>query len=79
MVFIKKAVALGFFGGLFGFFIGTLTASWIGPKLLDLNIEPRAELLTWTLLGTMVLTVVFSWLPSLQATKSDPAALLMED
>jgi hypothetical protein len=30
-------------------------------------------------LGTMVLTVVFSWIPSLQATKSDPAVLLMED
>jgi len=79
LVFIKKAVALGFLGGLFGFFIGTVSAAWIGPKLLELNIEPRAELLIWTLLGTMVLTVVFSWLPSLRATKSDPAALLMEE
>ncbi|UCG65922.1 MAG: FtsX-like permease family protein, partial [Deltaproteobacteria bacterium] len=79
LVFIKKAVALGFFGGLLGFFIGTLSAAWIGPKLLDLNIEPRGEMLIWTLLGTMVLTVVFSWIPSVRATKSDPAALLMED
>jgi putative ABC transport system permease protein len=79
LVFIKKAVALGFLGGLSGFFIGTVTATWIGPKLLDLNIEPRAEMLIWALLGTMVLTVVFSWIPSLRATKSDPAVLLMED
>lgn len=79
LVFIKKAVALGFFGGLLGFFIGTMSAAWIGPKLLDLNIEPRPELLIWTLLGTMILTVVFSWIPSVRATKSDPAALLMED
>ena len=79
LVFIKKAVILGFFGGLFGFFVGTLTATWIGPKLLDLNIEPRAEMLAWALVGTMVLTVLFSWIPSLRATKSDPAVLLMED
>jgi len=79
LVFIKKAVALGFFGGLLGFFIGTLTAAWIGPKLLDLNIEPRGEMLIWALLGTMILTVVFSWIPSVRATKSDPAVLLMED
>lgn len=79
LMFIKKAVALGFLGGLFGFFIGTLTATWIGPKLLDLTIEPRQEMLIWTLLGTMVLTVIFSWIPSLRATKSDPAVLLMED
>jgi putative ABC transport system permease protein len=79
LVFIKKAVALGFFGGLLGFFIGTMTATWIGPKLLDLNIEPRGEMLIWALLGTMILTVVFSWIPSVRATKSDPAALLMED
>ncbi len=79
LVFIKKAVALGFFGGLLGFFIGTMTATWIGPKLFDLNIEPRGEMLIWALLGTMILTVVFSWIPSVHATKSDPAALLMED
>jgi putative ABC transport system permease protein len=79
LIFIKKALALGFLGGLSGFFIGTVTATWIGPKLLDLTIEPRAEMLIWALLGTMVLTVVFSWIPSLHATKSDPAVLLMED
>ncbi len=79
LIFIKKAVVLGFFGGLFGFIIGTMTATWIGPKLLDLNIEPREEMLIWTLLGTMVLAVLFSWIPSLHATKSDPAVLLMED
>lgn len=79
LFFIKKAVALGFFGGLLGFFIGTMTATWIGPKLLDLNIEPRGEMLIWALLGTMILTVIFSWIPSVRATKSDPAALLMED
>ena len=78
LVFIKKAVVLGFFGGLAGFIIGTVTAAWIGPKLLDLNIEPRAEMLVWSLLGTIVLTVVFSWIPSLRATKMDPAVLLME-
>jgi len=79
LMFIKKAVALGFLGGLSGFFIGTLTAAWIGPKLLDLAIEPRAGMLTWALLGTVVLTVIFSWVPALRATKSDPAVLLMED
>lgn len=79
LIFIKKAVALGFLGGLSGFFIGTVTATWIGPKLLDLNIQPREEMLIWALLGTMVLTVAFSWMPSLRATKSDPAVLLMED
>jgi putative ABC transport system permease protein len=79
LVFIKKAVALGFLGGLLGFFIGTMSAAWIGPMLLDLNIEPRAELLIWALLGTMILTVIFSWIPSVRATKSDPAVLLMED
>jgi len=79
LVFIKKAVALGFLGGLLGFFIGTMSAAWIGPMLLDLNIEPRPEMLIWALLGTMILTVVFSWIPSVRATKSDPATLLMED
>jgi len=78
-IFIKKAVTLGFLGGLFGFIIGTLAAAWIGPKLLGLNIEPRAEMLIWALLGTEALTVVFSWIPSLRATKSDPAVLLTEE
>jgi putative ABC transport system permease protein len=79
LMFIKKSVALGFLGGLLGFIVGTLTATRIGPRLLDLNIEPRAEMLIWTLLGTMILTAIFSWIPSLRATKSDPAILLMED
>jgi putative ABC transport system permease protein len=78
LAFIKKAVVLGFLGGFLGFITGTMAATWTGPKLLDLNIEPRPEMLIWTVLGTMVLTVVFSWIPSLQATKSDPAVLLME-
>ncbi len=79
LMFIKKAVVLGFLGGLSGFFIGTLAAAWIGPELLDLTIEPRAGMLIWALLGTVVLTVIFSWIPSLRATKSDPAVLLMEE
>jgi len=79
LVFVKKAAVLGFLGGLFGFILGTITGTWIGPKLLDLAIGPRTEMLIWSLLGTMVLTVVFSWIPSLRATRADPAVLLMED
>ncbi len=79
LIFIKKAIALGFFGGLFGFTIGMGAATWLGPKFLGLNIEPREEIVIWALLGTMGLTVFFSWIPSLSATKSDPAVLLMEE
>ena len=79
LIFIKKAVALGFFGGLFGYLVGTLTTTWIGPRVLDLSIKPRAGMLIWAILGTMALTVVFSWIPSRRVTKSDPAIVLMEE
>jgi putative ABC transport system permease protein len=79
LVFIKKAVTLGALGGFLGFIIGSITATWIGPKLLDLSIEPRVEMLAWSLMGTIAFTVVSSWIPSLHATRSDPAILLMEN
>ena len=56
-----------------------MAATWIGPKLLGLTIEPNAEMLIWALLGTEVLTVIFSWIPAFRATKSDPAVLLLEE
>jgi putative ABC transport system permease protein len=79
LIFIKKAAVLGLLGGLMGFIMGTMTAKWIGPKLLELEIAPRPEMLVWTLLITMALTVIFSWLPSHRATKRDPASLFMEE
>ncbi len=79
LTFIKKAAVLGLLGGLMGFIMGIMTAKWIGPKLLELEIAPRPEMLVWTLLITMALTVIFSWLPSHRATKRDPASLFMEE
>jgi len=79
LTFIKKAAVLGLLGGLIGFLAGTMAARWIGPRLLELEIDPRPEMLVWTLFITMALTVIFSWLPSHRATKSDPASLFMEE
>lgn len=79
LIFVKKAVVLGTLGGLLGFFIGTLSATWIGQKLFSLNIESQPEILIWALLSTPALAMIFSWIPSIKATKNDPAVLLMED
>jgi len=79
LIFVKKAAALGTLGGLLGFFTGTLSATWIGQKLFSLNIESQPEILIWALLSTPALAMIFSWIPSIKATKNDPAVLLMED
>jgi putative ABC transport system permease protein len=76
---IKKAAALGLAGGLGGFFIGTFFATRVGPRFVDLGIEPQMEILLWSLPGTVALTVIFSWLPASRASRTDPALLLMED
>jgi len=79
LIFVKKAAALGTLGGLLGFFIGTLSATWIGQNLFSLNIESQPEIMIWALLSTPALAMIFSWIPSIKATKNDPAVLLMED
>ncbi len=79
LTFIKKAAVLGLLGGLIGFTVGTMTAKWMGPRLLELEIAARPGMLVWTPLITMALTVIFSWLPSHRATQSDPASLFTEE
>lgn len=77
-LFLCKAAMLGAVGGALGYAIGTLSAVWLGPLLVGVEISPLGEVWLLSIVGSGVLCLAFSMAPCLRATRIDPAAILQE-
>ncbi len=81
-LFLGKAAALGFLGGLAGCGLGYLLASWVAGNVLEVSstsFTPSMLVIIATVLGAPLVTAMASYLPTLMAITQDPAVVLMEN
>jgi len=81
MLFSGKAVLLGLVAGASGCVLGGLMAYWVATGLLEIDparFAPSPFVFAAALLGSPLLAVLASYLPTLAAVRQDPATLLME-
>lgn len=82
LIFLGKAVAIGFGGALLGYIIGrAVGAMWreapgLPPIPVDF-VDPKLLLLV--LVAAPLLAALASWLPAMIATQQDPAVVLCEE
>ncbi len=80
-LFLLKSMGLGLAGALFGFFLGhtlavnCMTMSWWSPHWYELL---RWKELLVAVLAAPALCILAAWLPAWQASRTDPAAMLMD-
>ena len=81
-LFLGKAFVIGIVGAVLGFALGSWLALHFGPQVFPLTakkIAPMYLLLGWSVSGAVLLSVVASYLPTVQAIVQDPADVLREE
>ncbi|MDM4015089.1 ABC transporter permease [Roseiconus lacunae] len=71
-LFLGKAVVLGVVGGVAGYVGGTMLAIILGPRLLNVSVEPLPALLAIGLVAATLVAVLASFLPARRAAGLDP-------
>jgi len=71
-LFLGKAVVLGVVGGIVGYAGGTILAIVLGPRLLNVSVEPLPTLLATSLIAATLVAVMASYLPARRAAGLDP-------
>jgi hypothetical protein len=84
-MFLSKHILVGILGGALGFCAGVLAAVYFGSALegtrigiSDMNLSV-AGLMVLSVGGAAVLAVVAGWIPTLTATRQDPADILRQE
>jgi ABC-type lipoprotein release transport system permease subunit len=79
-LFLGKAIVLGVLGGVLGCLIGYAMARIVGLllKISPESFDTPTVLLVGTLLGTPIIAVLASYVPTLFAVRQDPAMLLQD-
>jgi putative ABC transport system permease protein len=78
-LFVCKAVAIGIAGGAFGYIIGTLLATLLGPRIAGLPVWPLPGLAAFGILLSTLLSVAASIIPSMRAARIDPFDAMREE
>lgn len=82
MLFLGKAVLVGFVGGCIGCLLGSCLVFQLAQSaMLDVSeqyFQPSVEQLGMTILGASLLAAMASYLPTLVAIQQDPAVVLMD-
>ncbi len=78
-IFFKKALMLGIFGGVIGFFFGTILSLFLGPLIANVPTLPLPQLLIYSLILSCLITLSASYLPARRATLVDPQEILKEE
>ncbi len=82
MLFLLKSLGLGLVGAVIGFFLGHslavngLNLTWWSPQWYELL---RWRELLIALLAAPALCILAAWVPAFQASRTDPAAMLMDN
>ena len=75
---LLKAAVLGFFGGLFGYVIGTASGMILGPQLAGIVVQPVPILIVWSVVLSVVIAIAGSFIPAYMAAKLDPFTIMQE-
>ena len=77
-MFLYKAILLGLVGGVSGYFLGTLLAVLLGPRIAGIAVLPMPTLIIWALMISVVIAVSASYFPARSAARLDPCTTLQE-
>lgn len=77
-LFLMKSLILGFCGGIIGYFVGTLLAVTLGPKIAKVPVLPLPSFLGYSILISILITTLSSLIPARKAARMDPADILKE-
>lgn len=76
---LLKAILLGFFGGIAGYFIGTLGGVILGSVLAGIDVQPIFILFPFSVFLAILISVLGSLLPANLATKIEPYSIMQEE
>jgi putative ABC transport system permease protein len=77
-MFLGKATLLGIAGGLGGFVVGTILAILLGPRLLDVTVQPMPQLCAVGIAAATIVAVAASYFPARRAAGLDPCLVFNE-
>ena len=78
-IFLLKAVIVGLIGGILGYFTGTILAVILGPKIAGIPVLPIPLYAIYSILISVVLSLLASIIPAIKATRVDPVVILQEE
>lgn len=77
-LFLIKASLLGLIGGITGFILGTVAAMWLGPKLAGLSVNPLPEMLLYSLIISVFISLLGALIPTYIASRIEPFSNMQE-
>jgi len=77
-LFLIKASILGVIGGITGFILGTVAAMWLGPKLAGLSVNPLPEMLLYSLIISVLISLLGALIPTYIASRIEPFSNMQE-
>ena len=77
-IFLLKALVLGFFGGIIGFILGTVTSVVLGPLVAGVVVLPELVLLPEAIGIAVAIAFAASYLPARKAAHLDPSSIMHE-
>jgi len=78
-IFLLKAAIVGLTGGILGYFTGTILAVILGPKIAGIPVLPIPFYAIYSILISVVLSLLASIIPAIKATRVDPVVILQEE
>lgn len=77
-IFLLKALLLGLAGGITGYFVGTVMAMVLGPKVAGIAVYPLISLSGWSIVVAVGISLISSLIPAAQAARLDPVEIFQE-
>ena len=77
-ILMLKAAIMGLIGGIIGFLAGILIAWFLGPYIAGINIAPIPILLVWSVVISILISLIGSVLPAWFAARFEPYTNMQE-
>jgi len=77
-LFLIKSIFLGILGGIAGYIVGTLASVILGPYLANITVAPVYIYLLWSVVLSVIISLVGTIIPAYMASKIDPNTNLQE-
>lgn len=77
-LFLIKASILGIIGGISGFILGTVAALLLGPELAGLSVNPLPEMLFYSLIISILISLLGAVIPTYLASRIEPFSNMQE-
>jgi len=78
-ILMLKAFIMALVGGIVGYIIGTLAATWLGPQFAGIAVRPIYMLLLVSIIISITISILGSVIPAYLAGKIEPFTNMQED